>query len=154
MTLDTGAARFVSGLVAGLTVLPLHQHGTENVALVCWKSGTRFNAHRHWGGEEIFVIEGTFADEHGIYPAGSWLRNPHLSTHSPFTDEGCLIYVKTGHLGSVGEPGGQLVPTPGDVGLSGYDVAHLAMNVLDHRVRPFRTPFLSITTNIAQKKHD
>jgi len=44
------------------------------------------------------VIEGTFQDEHGDYPAGSWLRSPHLSQHTPFSDEGCLIYVKTGHL--------------------------------------------------------
>jgi len=32
-------------------------------------------------------------------PAGSWLRNPRWSKHTPFTGpEGALIYVKTGHL--------------------------------------------------------
>ncbi|PHQ84988.1 MAG: cupin, partial [Thalassobium sp.] len=87
------------GLVDGLTVMSLHSYLGENVALVKWAPNTQFNPHRHWGGEEIFVIEGTFHDEHGSYPKGSWLRSPHLSQHAPFTKEdGALIYVKVGHL--------------------------------------------------------
>ncbi|GAA6206924.1 cupin domain-containing protein [Cognatishimia sp. WU-CL00825] len=96
--IDTKASEFRPGLIDGLSVLPLHSSTSENVALVRWAPNTRFNAHRHWGGEEIFVLEGTFQDEHGDYPAGSWIRSPHLSQHKPFTEEGCLIYVKTGHL--------------------------------------------------------
>jgi anti-sigma factor ChrR (cupin superfamily) len=96
---DTTKAPFSRGMVPGLTVLPLHQHESEQVALVRWAPHTRFNFHRHWGGEEILVLEGTFEDEHGRYPKGSWLRSPHLSSHAPFTgSEGALIYVKTGHL--------------------------------------------------------
>jgi anti-sigma factor ChrR (cupin superfamily) len=98
VNIDTRSEPFLPGVAPGLSVLPLHEHGTEHVALVRWQPGTQFSAHRHWGGEEIYVIEGTFADEHGSYPAGSWLRSPHLSMHTPFTEEGCLIYVKTGHL--------------------------------------------------------
>ncbi len=30
-----------------------------------------FNPHKHYGGEEIFVVEGVFEDGHGRYPAGS-----------------------------------------------------------------------------------
>lgn len=97
--IDTHTAEWHLGLVDGLSVLPLHQHGHENVALVRWAPNTQFNPHRHWGGEEILVLEGTFYDEHGSYPAGSWLRSPHMSQHCPFTKEdGALIYVKTGHL--------------------------------------------------------
>jgi anti-sigma factor ChrR (cupin superfamily) len=96
--IDTHAAQFLPGSAPGLTVLPLHSTNTENVALVRWAPGTKFNPHRHWGGEEIFVLEGTFQDEFGDYPKGTWLRNPHMSSHHPFSDEGCLIYVKTGHL--------------------------------------------------------
>lgn len=98
VVIDTSQAAFRPGLVAGLTVLPLHEYGSEHVALVRWAPGTRFQAHTHWGGEEILVLEGTFSDEYGDYPAGSWLRSPHLSRHQPFSDEGCLIYVKVGHL--------------------------------------------------------
>lgn len=99
MVIRTQEAEFLPGLVDGLSVLPLHQVEGENVALVRWAPNTQFNPHRHWGGEEILVLEGVFEDEHGRYPAGTWLRSPHLSQHTPFTrDEGALIYVKTGHL--------------------------------------------------------
>jgi anti-sigma factor ChrR (cupin superfamily) len=86
------------GLVSGLSVLPLHEFEGQNTAMVRWAPGTFFNPHRHHGGEEIFVLEGVFEDEHGRYPEGSWLRSPHLSQHQPFSREGCLIFVKTGHL--------------------------------------------------------
>ncbi len=98
IVIDTRRAPWLPGLVDGLSVQPLHSHGTEHVALVRWAPGTRFNPHQHWGGEEIFVVEGTFEDEHGRYPAGSWLRSPHGSAHTPFSNEGCTIFVKTGHL--------------------------------------------------------
>ena len=96
--IDTRAAAFGPGTVDGLAVLPLHNFNTESTALVRWQPGTRFNRHTHFGGEEIYVLEGTFRDEFGTYPVGTWLRSPHLSAHTPFSDEGCLIYVKVGHL--------------------------------------------------------
>ena len=98
IAIATPHANWHPGLVEGLTVLPLHTFGTEQVALVRWAPGTQFQRHTHYGGEEILVLEGTFEDEYGQYPAGTWLRNPHRSSHSPFSREGCLIYVKVGHL--------------------------------------------------------
>ena len=81
--------------------MPLHAHGTEHVALVRWAPGTRFQRHGHWGGEEILVLEGVFRDEGCEYAAGSWLRSPRWSQHTPYTQaEGALIYVKVGHLGA------------------------------------------------------
>ena len=76
----------------------LHSYGTEQVALVKWAPSTTFQRHKHWGGEEILVLDGVFEDEQGVYPKGTWLRNPLSSVHTPFSREGCLIYVKTGHL--------------------------------------------------------
>lgn len=97
--IDTTSAQWHQGLVDGLQVMPLHNFGHENVALVKWAPHTLFNPHQHWGGEEILVLSGTFYDEHGSYPTGSWLRSPHLSQHKPYTkDDGALIYVKAGHL--------------------------------------------------------
>jgi len=97
--IDTQNAEWSPGLVPGLQVLGLHDFNGEHVALVRWAPDTQFNFHRHWGGEEVFVIEGTFRDEHGEYPAGSWIRSPHQSSHTPYTEtEGALIYVKVGHL--------------------------------------------------------
>ena len=98
VVVDTRQARWRQGMVEGLTVLPLSEFGTTHTALVRWAPGTFFNPHRHYGGEEIFVVEGVFEDEHGRYPQGCWIRSPHLSQHQPFSREGCLILVKTGHL--------------------------------------------------------
>lgn len=87
------------GMVPGLKVTSLHQGLTKHTALVRWAPDTRFNPHTHVGGEEIFVVEGVFRDEHGAYPTGSWIRSPHLSSHRPFTGpEGAMILVKVGHL--------------------------------------------------------
>ncbi len=99
LVVDTSKSGWSPGLVPGLQVLGLHDFEGEHVALVRWAPDTVFSRHQHWGGEEVFVIEGVFHDEHGEYPTGSWIRSPHQSTHSPFTkSEGALIYVKVGHL--------------------------------------------------------
>jgi anti-sigma factor ChrR (cupin superfamily) len=81
-----------------LEVMPLHEFEGQGTALVKWPKGERFTPHRHWGGEEILVLSGTFCDEHGVYPKGTWIRNSHLSTHFPFVEEETVILVKTGHL--------------------------------------------------------
>lgn len=96
--IDTKSAQWHQGLVPGLKVMPLASFGSSHTALVRWAPGTYFNPHRHFGGEEIFVVEGVFEDEHGRYPQGFWLRSPHMSAHQPFSAEGCTILVKTGHL--------------------------------------------------------
>lgn len=96
--IQTRTATWYPGLVPGLSVLPLSEFETTHTAMVRWAPKTYFNPHRHYGGEEIFVVDGVFEDEHGRYPAGSWLRSPHLSVHKPYSVEGCTIFVKTGHL--------------------------------------------------------
>ena len=96
--IDTNAADWRPGLVPGLRVMSLHSFGTQHTALVDWAPGTVFQPHTHWGGEEILVLSGQFEDEHGVYPAGSWLRSPHLSQHAPRAPLGARILVKTGHL--------------------------------------------------------
>jgi len=95
--IDTKAAPWYQGMVPGLKVMPLMQQGSGST-LVKWAPQTFFNPHRHYGGEEIFVVDGVFEDEHGRYSAGTWIRSPHMSMHKPFSNEGCTIFVKTGHL--------------------------------------------------------
>jgi anti-sigma factor ChrR (cupin superfamily) len=101
VVIDTNSAAFQPGQ-GNLKVLPLHQHGSEQVALVRWPAGERFQEHSHFGGEEIYVISGELKDEHGCYPAGTWIRSPHLSRHFPYADEETLIWVKVGHLPETG----------------------------------------------------
>lgn len=63
-------------------------------ALVKYDAGARFPSHDHPQGEEILVLEGTFSDDHGDWPAGSYLLNPEGFRHSPFSADGCLLFVK------------------------------------------------------------
>ncbi len=100
VNINTNITPWHQGMVEGLTVLPLYSQMDypENMALVRWQPDTYFPQHTHPGGEEIFVIEGTFEDDHGIYPQGTWIRSPHMSIHKPYSKEGCLIYVRVGGL--------------------------------------------------------
>ncbi|HLO48115.1 MAG TPA: cupin domain-containing protein [Kamptonema sp.] len=61
--------------------------------------GGFFPLHGHPGGEEILVLQGNFADETGVYPPGSFLLNPEGFTHRPYSDEGCLSFVKLRQYG-------------------------------------------------------
>ena len=101
VVIDTRDAEWFPGLVRGLAVLPLHRFGSELVSLVRWAPNTVFQAHEHADGEEIFVLDGALEDDEGRYPTGTWLRNPPGSRHRPFSLQGCLIYVKIGHLPEV-----------------------------------------------------
>jgi anti-sigma factor ChrR (cupin superfamily) len=63
-------------------------------SLVRYAPGSHFSAHTHAGGEEFLVLEGTFSDDYGDFPTGTYVRNPVGSMHRPHTDGGCLILVK------------------------------------------------------------
>ena len=63
-------------------------------SIVRYAPASQFSAHTHGGGEEFIVLEGTFQDEHGDYPAGTYVRNPPTTSHTPGAAEGCTIFVK------------------------------------------------------------
>lgn len=100
VVLDTNAATWQPGSTEGVEFLPLHEHGPEQVRLFRLAPGVEIAAHPHPGGEEIFVLDGAIADEHGRYPKGSWLRCPPGSSHAPTSPRGALLWVKSGHLGA------------------------------------------------------
>jgi hypothetical protein len=39
-------------------------------------------------------LDGVFQDEYGDFPAGSYIRNPPQSRHTPRSAPGCVIFVK------------------------------------------------------------
>ncbi|HRD65581.1 MAG TPA: cupin domain-containing protein [Candidatus Competibacter sp.] len=76
---------------------PLYRVGGEHgpvTSLVCYAPGGSFRPHAHPEGEEILVLDGVFADEHGDYPAGTYLLNPDGSRHAPRSGAGCLLFVR------------------------------------------------------------
>lgn len=79
-------------------------------SVVRYAPGSRFAAHRHALGEEFMVLRGVFSDEHGSYPAGTYVRNPPGSAHSPHSAGGCVIFVKLRQMGPL--PQERLVMRP------------------------------------------
>ncbi|HKZ73896.1 MAG TPA: cupin domain-containing protein [Steroidobacteraceae bacterium] len=63
-------------------------------SIVRYEPGSHFPAHDHPQGEEILVLEGVFSDEHGDWPAGTYLLNPEGFRHAPFSRQGCVLFVK------------------------------------------------------------
>jgi anti-sigma factor ChrR (cupin superfamily) len=81
----------------GVSRRPLDRIGDEiarATTIVRYDPGSHFSAHTHDGGEEFIVLEGVFQDEHGDFPAGSYIRNPPTSRHTPGSAPGCVIFVK------------------------------------------------------------
>jgi quercetin dioxygenase-like cupin family protein len=88
---------WVSSPAAGVDRRMLYRIGGEvarATSIVRYARASKFPAHVHDGGEEILVLEGTFQDEHGDYPAGSYFRNPPGTSHTPASAEGCTIFVR------------------------------------------------------------
>jgi anti-sigma factor ChrR (cupin superfamily) len=83
--------------MAGVSRRPLDRVGDEvarATTVVRYAPGSQFSPHIHSGGEEFVVLEGVFQDEHGDYPADSYVRNPPQSSHTPGSEAGCVILVK------------------------------------------------------------
>lgn len=100
---DSRAARWHASETPGREVLTLYDEPghPEKMRLVRFAPGTRAAEHDHPGGEEIFVVSGSIADADGTYPEGTWARFPDGSRHQPWSEEGCTLYVKAGHLGGL-----------------------------------------------------
>ncbi len=109
-------------------------------SIVQYRPDSAFPAHDHPGGEEILVLEGTFCDEHGAYPTGTYLLNPEGFRHAPFSQVGCVLFVKlrqylgAEHIGidtgaapwqPGSHPGWQVLPLYGD-GLEEIRLSRLA----------------------------
>jgi len=90
--------KWVDAPSAGVERMMLDRIGNEvarATSLVRFAANATFPEHTHAAGEEFLVLEGAFGDEHEIYPAGTYVRNPAGTSHSPRVgDQGCLIFVK------------------------------------------------------------
>jgi anti-sigma factor ChrR (cupin superfamily) len=63
-------------------------------SVVRYAPDSAFPSHPHPDGEEILVLDGVFSDEHGDYPAGTFLLNPEGFQHAPRSKAGCVLFVK------------------------------------------------------------
>jgi quercetin dioxygenase-like cupin family protein len=92
--------QWVASPMKGVERKMLERNGTEMAAkvtsIVRYEQGSKFSSHIHSGGEEFLVLDGVFQDQHGDYPAGTYVRNPPGTEHTPRADPGCMIIVKLG----------------------------------------------------------
>jgi anti-sigma factor ChrR (cupin superfamily) len=94
--LDTNRMAWQAGGEPGVSVKRLFKDPAfpERMRLEKWAAGTHRARHTHPQGVEVFVLEGAFADENSHYAKGAWLRSPPGAEHAPFTEEGCILYIK------------------------------------------------------------
>ncbi len=100
---------------AGVDRRMLYREGDEvarATSIVRYAPGSAFPSHSHNGGEEILVLDGTFQDEHGDYPAGCYFRNPPGTAHKPAAENGCTIFVRLWQYRA--EDDVQIVRQPGE----------------------------------------
>ena len=124
VVIDTCAAPWTASPEPGVERIMLDRDGAElarATSIVRYAPGARFREHEHGQGEEILVLDGEFRDEHGIYPAGTYLRNPWKTRHSPFSPLGCMLFVKLRQI-PAGDPRAVVVgPDAVRVALEGRD---------------------------------
>lgn len=97
VVVDTTQMEWQGSPSEGVWRKPLEREAAEHghtTSLVRYDAGSKFSSHLHPKGEEIFVLDGVFSDQTGDYPAGTYIRNPPGSSHSPFSNEGCELLVK------------------------------------------------------------
>ncbi len=97
VVVHAGNAPWIASPMPGVDRRMLDRIGDEvarATSIVRYAPGSAFSAHTHTGGEEFLVLEGVFQDEHGDYPAGTYVRNPPTTSHTPGAEEGCTIFVK------------------------------------------------------------
>ena len=93
---NTAAMQWQSGL-NGRAIKPLYDQAgySDTMRLEQWPPGW-VGESTYRQGAELFVLQGSFGDEHGTYRAHTWLRFPVGAQHQPHADEGCTLYIKEG----------------------------------------------------------
>lgn len=101
------AAKYIPSPAYGVNRFMLDRVGEEKAratTIVQYQPNSKFPPHTHIGGEEFVVLEGTFKDQFGEFPAGTYVRNPIDSQHAPWVDaDGCTILVKLLQMADTGE---------------------------------------------------
>lgn len=88
---------WVPSPMAGVERRMLDRIGDEvarATSIVRYAPESHFSRHVHGGGEEFLVLDGVFQDEHGDFPAGTYVRNPPTTAHTPGSAPGCTLFVK------------------------------------------------------------
>lgn len=64
------------------------------VALLRYAPGASVPRHEHTGLETILVLDGVQSDERGDYSTGTLILNPEGTTHSVWSESGCVVLIQ------------------------------------------------------------
>jgi anti-sigma factor ChrR (cupin superfamily) len=98
-----GAAEWTPSPEPGVERKMLERDGGEVArasSLVRFSAGASYPSHRHDLGEEMLVLAGIISDQSGDFGTGAYLRNPPGSAHAPWSEQGCLLFVKLRQMDS------------------------------------------------------
>jgi len=125
---------WIASPMAGVERRMLDRIGEEvarATSIVRYAPDSHFSPHVHDEGEEFLVLDGVFEDEHGKFPAGSYIRNPPQSRHTPGSTDGCTIFVKLRQFDPADRTGVRLdtndlpmVDVPGHPGIKAAPLFH------------------------------
>lgn len=85
-------------LAEGVSVQHLHEFAGVSTFLLKIAPCQKYVRDLHIDGEETFVLKGSFSDEAGFYAARTWMRDPGGASQTCYSEEGCTLFVKRGHL--------------------------------------------------------
>ncbi len=83
----------VPGISIGKLYLDKKKH--QITCLMRLEPGVTFPLHRHADSEEVFVLEGDLTVEGEVCYQGDYIRSVPGSIHSPITEGGCLLLIKS-----------------------------------------------------------
>ncbi len=69
--------------------------GLHKTILMRYEPGATIPRHRHIGDEQIFVLEGSVADDAGVCTAGNYARRPPGCVHTVKSETGALVLAIT-----------------------------------------------------------
>lgn len=69
--------------------------GRSKTILVRYERGAVIPRHRHLGDEQIYVLEGSVADDTGVCTAGNYARRPPGCVHTVTSETGALVIAIT-----------------------------------------------------------
>jgi anti-sigma factor ChrR (cupin superfamily) len=69
--------------------------GRHKAILMRYEPGATIPRHRHLGDEQIFVLEGSIADDTGVCTAGNYARRPPGCVHAVASATGAVVLAIT-----------------------------------------------------------
>jgi glutamate dehydrogenase (NADP+) len=96
--IDTRTRSWTPSDEPGMSIMLLHVWGSERVGLQRWAPGARLAHHAHEGGARSSCSRAASPMSTAAIRRAPGFAAPTAASIRPFTEDGCLLYMKLGHL--------------------------------------------------------